>query len=173
MPKYSDRVTTAERGEAGGDAFGDGDDVGGDAVVLVAEPLAGAAHAGLDLVEDQQSADLVGLLAQALHELLRRHDEAALALDRLDEDAGDVVGEDLGGEHPVETAERVVDRVFAGRGAVRIGVGCVVDATLQRLIVTAVDRLRAGQRHRQVGTAVEGALEGDHRGPAASTVWRA
>ena len=62
--------------------------------VLAGEHLAGAAHARLHLVDDQQDAVLRRQLAQALQERRRRHDVAALALDRLDDDRGDFVGRD-------------------------------------------------------------------------------
>ncbi len=42
--------------QAAAEALGQGDDVGLDAVGLVGEPVAGAADAGLHLVEDQQRA---------------------------------------------------------------------------------------------------------------------
>ena len=113
---------------ARGDALGDGHDVRLDAVVLVAEPLAGAAHAGLDLVDDEAGADLVGDGAQVAHELGGRHDEAALALDGLDDDGGDVVAVDLGAQHAADVVERVGGRVLAGRRAERIAVARVVDA---------------------------------------------
>ena len=55
---------------------------------LIGEQLAGAADAGLHLVEDQQQPVLVAELAQALEELRRDHPHAAFALDRLDQDRG-------------------------------------------------------------------------------------
>ena len=60
--------------------------VGLHAVVLAREELAGAAHAGLDLVADQQHVALAAD-ARALREIARRrHDDAAFALDRLDQE---------------------------------------------------------------------------------------
>ena len=61
-------VPREERGdgvEAAGERLADGDAVGPDALVLEREQLAGAAEAGLDLVEDQQHAVLVADLPQA------------------------------------------------------------------------------------------------------------
>ena len=58
--------------------------VGTDALVLEGEPRAGAAQAGLHLVEDQQHAVCVADAAQGGEPARRRHDDAGLALDRLD-----------------------------------------------------------------------------------------
>src|SRR3546814_18323830 len=57
--------------------------VGADAGVLAVEQPASAAHAGLDLVEDQQHAALLGQLAQAAEIRLAGRDHPRLALDRL------------------------------------------------------------------------------------------
>ena len=70
-----------------GHALGDGHHVGLDAEMLDAKHLAGAAHARLHFVRDQQDAVLLRQRAQPLVELRRRHDIAALALDRLDHHA--------------------------------------------------------------------------------------
>ena len=66
-----------------------GDDVGQDAEVLVAEPLAGASEAALDLVGDEEGAGGVAEFAGGGEELLRDGVDAALALDGLDADAAD------------------------------------------------------------------------------------
>ncbi len=74
--------------EAAAEALGDGDDVGArrrDGVV--GEPRAGAAHAGLHLVEPEQRAVLVGDRAGGGEVALGRDDDAGLALDRLEQDA--------------------------------------------------------------------------------------
>ncbi len=78
-----------------GQALADAHDVGLDAVVLARPHRAGAADAGLHLVDDEQDAVLVAQPAQVGEPAGGRHDVAALALDRLDEDGGDVarVGE--------------------------------------------------------------------------------
>ena len=65
---------------------------GVDAGALIGEQVAGAADAGLHLVEDQQQAVLVAQLAQAAQEARRRHAHAALALDRLDQDGARSAG---------------------------------------------------------------------------------
>ena len=74
-----------------GDALGDEQDVGLDAPVLDRPHLPGAAGARLDLVGDEQDAVLGAQLAQALEEAVLGDDVAALALDRLDDDRGDLV----------------------------------------------------------------------------------
>ena len=79
----ADRKAAAER-------LGQRHDVGRDAEPLVGEQLAGAAHAGLHLVEHQQQAVVVAELAQRPEERMRRRAHAALALQRLDQDAGGV-----------------------------------------------------------------------------------
>ena len=67
--------------------------VRGDAVRLVApEVLAGPAPAGLHLVGDQQDPVLVEDLLHRAEEAVRRHREAADALDRLGDQAGHVAG---------------------------------------------------------------------------------
>ena len=53
-------------------------------------PGAGAAHAGLDLIGDQKDAVLVAEVAQALQEGGRGGEVATFALDRLDDDGGDI-----------------------------------------------------------------------------------
>ena len=61
--------------------------------MLVGAPLAGAAHAGLDFVEEQESAGGVAQFARGLQELGRDGVDAAFALQDFDADAADVVGE--------------------------------------------------------------------------------
>ena len=51
--------------------------------VLVVEQLSGAAHAGLDLVDDQQQAVRLGQRPQFAQELIGRGPDAGFALDRL------------------------------------------------------------------------------------------
>ena len=87
--------STPESGSPPAIDFAIVDQVGLDPVVLDREELARAAEAGLHLVDDEHDPVLVADPAHALEELRRRDDEAALALDRLDHDRGDVLGRDL------------------------------------------------------------------------------
>ena len=74
----------ARERQAGGDRLRDGHQVGLDAVVLHREHAPGAAEAGLHLVGDEHDPVLVADRAHAVDELLRRDDEAALALHGLE-----------------------------------------------------------------------------------------
>ena len=71
---------------AAADALAERHDVGLDPGMLVMEQLAGPAHAGLDLVDDQQQAALLGQRPQLLQELIGRRPHAGFALDRLQHD---------------------------------------------------------------------------------------
>ena len=116
---------------AAGDGLAEQDHVRLDAAPLVAQQLAGAGDAGLDLVADEQD---VVLLAQLLHfaqVAVRRHDDACFALDRLDDEGGcarAVCFESCG------EARRVVEEDFLARsrtdGAEVGDEGAVVDARL-------------------------------------------
>ena len=114
---------------------------GVDADALVGKQFAGAAHAGLHLVEDEQQAVLVAQLAQRPQE--RRLDDAhaALAHDRLDQDRGG-----LG-------ADRALGRF-------EIAKRHLVEAVDHRAEAVEIFLLAAGGERRQ-RAAVKGALEGD------------
>ncbi|OGN84948.1 MAG: hypothetical protein A2X23_01630 [Chloroflexi bacterium GWC2_73_18] len=113
--------------------------------------LAGAAHPRLDLVGDEQDAVLVADPSQAGEEVVVGDEVAALALDRLHHDGGDLarrhqVPEDL----PLDEVEPLA-RAEGG----------VVDAGQERPEAGVVPGLRGGQRDGPVGPAVEGAEEAD------------
>ena len=97
-------------GEAGADrepaaqTLGDGRDVGTHAGLFAGEQRPRAAHAGLDLVEDQEQAMLVAQGAEPLQALGRHRADAAFPLDRLDHD-GAGRGAD-GGVQRLVVAER-------------------------------------------------------------------
>ena len=84
------------------DALGHDQDVGLDVPVPDREHLAGPPEPGLDLVGDEQDAVLAGDLAEPWQEPRRRHDVAALAEDRLEDDRGDVLRVDELVERQVE-----------------------------------------------------------------------
>ena len=81
----SARAQQAPMGMPLPEGLGHGDDVGPDALVLEPEPLAGAAQAGLDLVEHEQHVALVAQPADVGQPALGRHVDPALALDGLDQ----------------------------------------------------------------------------------------
>ncbi len=76
---------------AAGKGLGQRGDVGLNAVVLIGAPLAGAAHAGLNFIDDQQRAGGAGQRARLGKELLRQRANAALALDGFDQNGADFV----------------------------------------------------------------------------------
>ena len=79
----------AHRHAAGGDALGEGDHVGHDAVALGGKGMAEPAEAGDDLVEDQQDAVLVADRAQPRQIALGRRQHGGRARHRLDDHGGD------------------------------------------------------------------------------------
>ena len=137
--RRSDRDSPAE-------PLGQGDDVGDDAGLGVREPGAGAADAGLHLVDPEQRAVPGRDLPGGGEEPGGRDDHPGLALQRLDDHGG-------GG---------VVDR--CGQG-VRVAVGDERDVARQRLERLAVGGLR-GERQRPHGAAVERTLHRHQPGPA-------
>ena len=104
----------ADGDEPAGQGLGDGHQVGLDPVVLVAEEPAGPAQPGLHLVADQQGPVPVQQGGRRGQEAVRHHLDA-LALDRLDDQGGDVAGGQLPAEG-VEVAEgHLGARAAAGR----------------------------------------------------------
>src|SRR5919199_148862 len=73
-------------GEAAAEALGAREHVGDYTRALVGVEVPRAPSPGLDLVEDEEGTKLIAQLAQPPQETLRRHVDAALALDRLDQD---------------------------------------------------------------------------------------
>ncbi len=129
--------------------LGQGEDVGGHAVRGAPEQLAGAAQAGLHLVEDQDGAVLVAQRPQSRQVAGRGLADAALTLDRLHHHGGDAV---LGRGHPVAHGAQVAvgHPVEAGGGGTEAG-----------LVVRP-----AGGRQRAQGLAVEAHGGGQHQQPA-------
>ena len=77
-------------GEAVAERFAHGHQVGHDAFVIRREPPAGAAEAGLDLVEDQEDAVVIAESADRRPVPMRRDHDAAVALDGFGDHRGDV-----------------------------------------------------------------------------------
>ena len=88
-------------------------------VVLDRPHRPGAADAGLDLVVDPQDPVAVAQLAQTSGEVRGHRDEAALALDRLEDHRGDGRRVDVGEEQLLERRDRVVGRHRRGTGTAR------------------------------------------------------
>ena len=130
-----------------------------DAVVLERPHLAGQADAGLHLVEDQQHVVLVAELADGAEELGTEVVVAALALDRLHDERGDVVlalGEELLrllDARPL--ASRGVGQRLVGRaGNSSFGLSMRGQSNFGKYCVFVGSRVR--QRQRVAGAAVEG-----------------
>ncbi len=117
------------------------DHVGAHAVVLEAEPLAGATEAGLHLVDDQQQVALVAQPPHALEELDGGRVDPAFALHRLEEDRG----------------HRRVDGRLERVEVVPRDVAEPLGQRLERLVLGRLARgVQGGQ-----GAAVEGAVGAD------------
>ena len=138
-------------GHARRDALGGEQDVRLHAPVLDGPHLPGPTGAGLDLVGDEQAAVLVADAAQALEEAVLRDDVPALALDRLEDDRGDLV----------RRRQLVEQDLIEPAQVLHATVRRVEDAGEQRAEPGVVLRLGRRQRDRPVRPAVEGAEEGD------------
>jgi hypothetical protein len=122
----------------GGNPLGDRHDVGHDPEMLERPHLAGAAHPGLDLVQDQQDAVPVAQLPHEPQPSRRGHHVAALTGDGLDQHRRHVVGHhelveqlfQLG-----EVAEVLLLRAALVGGAEQVRVGREVDTRQERLVV--------------------------------------
>ena len=140
------RARGADR-EPAAECLREGHDVRRHADVLVREKPARAAHAALHLVEDEKELVPVGQVAEARQVVGRRHVDAALALDRLDEDRDRLVA------HGRRHRRRVVVGDEANAGQER----------LEALVVL----LLAGGGERGERAAVEGACGRQDLVPAA------
>ena len=125
------------------------------------------AGAGLDLVGDQQDAMAVADAADLLQEVGRGDDIAAFALDGLDEDGGDFFGRQDGLEELLFDVAGATEREgffflrAAATAAIGIGIANVRDAGDKGSEAALLLGLRAGERERAHGAAVEGAEEAD------------
>ena len=141
--------------EPAADALGHRDRVGGDAGVLEGEPLPRAPRAGLDLVDDQQRAVLLGERARSREVALRQLDDARLTLDRLDEQRGDAIVEGR-----FERLDRGVDELDArGHRQERL-LHVRLAGEGERAHRAAVEGVGEGEDARALGAAVQpGELE--------------
>ena len=135
--------------------------------VLDCPPAAGPAHPGLDLVGDQDDPVLVAQLAQPAQEGGRGGEVAALALDRLDHDGGDVLRGDLAAEDRLAQVLELGGAIPAGRFAPAADARerRVMDHRQQWPEAGPLLDLRVGQGERAHGAAVEAALERDDPRP--------
>ena len=124
-------------------ALGERDQVGAHVVALGAPPLAQPAEAADDLVEDEERAVLVGLVAQPLEVAVDRRVHAAGAHHRLGDDRrqlGAAVG-----QHLVELVQAVVGHLHH-----------VADERAEALLVGGQARWRSGRRSSRRGTTACG-----------------
>ncbi len=159
-------------GHAGGDALGNGDDIRFDVKMLDRPPLAGASHAALDFVGDEQDVVLVAQFAQGGEEPGGRNDVAALALDGLDQDAGNLIGrEDVTEDLVFNIANDRLAVVLTGQpvqdGTVGIREGGVDHAVHERIKAAVVSGLAGGEGDRAHGASVESAGKADEIGAPA------
>ena len=129
-------------GKAAAKRLGQGEHIGLDAKLLPGEEGAGAAHAGLHLVHQEQEVVLLAERSDAFDELGRGGDDAALGLDGLEHD-----GDGLIREGGLDGGEVVV-----------IGIGKADGHRVEALL----DLLLGGGRAHGQGPAVEALIEGDH-----------
>ena len=141
--QMSSRHTRADRHVAARQRLGDGDEVGDARRVLEREERAGAAEAGLHLVDREERAVVVTQLGRGAEVAVGR-DEHALALDRLDDERGDVARLGSSRAQRVEVAER--HRRAAG----------------EQLAEAIAELLAAVERERAGGQAVERVVGEEH-----------
>src|SRR6185312_3178725 len=96
-----------------GDSLGDGNDVGGDVVVLVGKHLAGAAEAVDHLIDVQKDVVLPAQLLDLGQILVWWHGDAHAAHDRFDDHLGD--------RFRSFAQDRGLDVLHTGEAATRIG----------------------------------------------------
>ena len=153
---------TAPIGNPEPEALGARQDVGLHAPMFAREHLAGATDARLHFVEDQQDAVLVAELAQAGEKAVGRHEIAAFALDRLDQDRRDFGGRHVALEQHADVIEHRLALVAASQQrAVRVRVGHVRDAGHRRRKAFLLRVLARGERQRAHRAAMEAAEKAD------------
>ncbi len=134
-------------------------------MVLDRVPRACAAHAGLDLVGDEHDAVLGAELAEAAEEAVCRDDDAAVALDRFDEQCSELRRTDV----RVDVVDGALGRLFA-RHALRVAEGIAdrhaVQLAGERTHPRALRPGPVGHCHREVRSPVECVVEGCDGSPA-------
>ena len=129
--------------------------------MLDREHLPRAPEARLHLVDDEHDAVLVADPADACEEFLRRHDESALPLHRLDHDRGDVLARNCRNQRALECG----DRIRSGRPAVVLRERNPVHLRRERPQPSFVRVRLRGERNGEQSAPVEAAFERDHCGP--------
>ena len=134
----------AAHGQASCYALGKGAHIGKNTVVLKGKELAGSAHAGLNLVNQQQPVLLPAQLLQLLYIFLIQRKDTALALNQLHHDGADIVPR-------------------LGLQVLKI-VGCSIAEALGEGEEIIVEHILAGSLQGSDGPAVEGLLQGNDSG---------
>ncbi|MNF74278.1 hypothetical protein D3C84_563060 [compost metagenome] len=150
--------------EAASDGFGEGGQVGSNAHLFHGEESTGTASASLYFVSDQQDAVLVAQGTQTLHEFFRSDVETTFALNRLDDDRGDVFRLGVVLEDAFDGSDRVVD----AHTVQFVRVQRAEDAAWHQAHAGRVRHDFTGQAQGHHGTAVVSAGERDHASTAGS-----
>ena len=148
---------------AGGDALGEGDQVGDDVEVLDREPLSGPAEAGHHLVGDHHDAVPVADLPHAGHVAGRRNHDSGGAGDRLQDDRGDR-RRPLVGDQALEVIQGPLAFLLLVLGVERRAVqerSVEVHHTSAGVVAGNAAGV-AGQVDRGLGAAVVRAVPGEH-----------
>ena len=95
--------------DASAEGFGQAHEIGRDAIMFAAKHLAGAPHAGLHFIEDEERAELVAERAHARQIIVVGNVYAALALDRLQKNRAHVLADCTAGRHHVAQREKIVE----------------------------------------------------------------
>src|SRR5215211_1912891 len=141
-------------------------DVRGNAVVLVAELLAGPAKATDHLVDDKQHAVALADLLDGWQVVLGRDDYPSSGDDRLHYHSSNRLGE-FPPDEVLDLASALLSvslRVYAGRATVEIGGRDVQETGRQRLVAVLALRLTGG-RQSSHGLPVIGPITGDELPP--------
>lgn len=150
----------ASEGQAAGEGFGNGDEVGDDAGVFDGKHLAGAGETSLHLVGHEEDAVLIAEGAKATKKVGRGDIEATFALHGLEDDGGDLVGRDVTLKQGGNGVEGII-----GRDAVIFDrKRNMVDLARQGPEAGFVGDDFASHGHGHHGAAMEGAGEGDDAG---------